>query len=846
MELTKDMLASVSQETHVGLCNFTKLQEVLKSHIKSKRVLLILDDVWDGIDDYQWNQLLAPFNSDNAMGNMIIVTTRKPCVAKRRGTISPIILGALKRDDFWLLFETRAFGDVNHEKKESLSNLGRQIAQKLEGNPLAAETACQILSEHHTVAHWSSILKNEEWKSLKLSGDIMSALKLCYDRLPYHLQKCFTYCSLFPGNYRFLAKKLIRIWISQGFVKCNNSSKRLEEIGHDYLDDLVNLGFFVQLTKTSSSGCYYVMYNLMHDFARVVSRTEYAIIDGLQCNRIFPTVRHLSIISDSIARCEKFEEILQNTVRSVGKLRSLVLIGQYDFSEFFRTAFQKAHNLRLLHLSTTSADFCSFLCNLVYPANLRYVTLETDDAEQVTLPQVLSNSFHLQLLCVNQYKGACLHPDISGEPQILPFLERLRCLTRLQLSNMPNVTEVSVPSLEELVLCEMPKLNTCTFVGDLKSSLRVLKIKGCPVLEVFDLFQIVHNYETEQSSWFSNLKKLILSGCPNLHVMIPLPPSATLLSLDEDLKPSNAGALPSLERLHIQFCEITGKWLSMMLRHSPTLKELFLEECPQLTQLQITDDENIQSNLTSAWEASSSVTSSAPDGLCRIPLNLTSSLKKITMLDCPNLIFDESRKALAGFTSLEKLKIWGCPKLFSSLVHNDGQENGRWLLPQSLEKLAIDEYSHETLRPCFVDNLTHLKKLDVSDSENLESLQLDSCTAMRCLLISHCSSLTALEGLQSLVNLRELDVFCSPVLASLATSAESLESLRISEVSLLATSFFEGLSCLRSLTLQGLREARLTDEQDRALLLHVSLQELEFRSCWKLLDLPAGLHSLPL
>jgi hypothetical protein len=338
-----------------------------------------------------------------------------------------------------------------------------------------------------------------------------------------------------------------------------------------------------------------------------------------------------------------------------------------------------------------------------------------------------------------------------------------------------------------------------------------------------------------------DLMYLEISGCYNL-LTISLRSFGHLISLkslkiykcskiiysDEDLIPSNASALPSLESLHILLCEITGKWLSMMLRQSPTLKELNLCACHRLTQLQIEDDKNIQS------------TSSAPDGLCRIPLNLASSIKKITISRCPNLIFDESRNALAGFTSLEKLKIWGCPKLLSSLVHNDGQENGIWLLPQSLEKLAIDEYSDETLRPCFVDNITHLKKLQVTKSEDLESLQLDSCTAMRYLCISKCSSLAALEGLRSLVNLRELDVFYSPVLASLATSAESLESLRISEVSLLTTSFFEGLRCL---TLECLQETRLTDDQERALLLLVSLQEFEFLDCSELEDLP-GLHSL--
>uniref|UniRef100_A0ACD5Z8W5 Uncharacterized protein n=2 Tax=Avena sativa TaxID=4498 RepID=A0ACD5Z8W5_AVESA len=972
MELTKDMLASVSQETHIGLCNFTKLQEILESHIKSKRVLLILDDVWDGIDDYQWNQLLAPFNSSNPRGNMIIVTTRKPCVAKRRGTVAPITLGALESDDFWLFFGACAFGDVNLNEvcminylfeKKRVSHLGKQIAQKLKGNPLAAETAGALLSVHQTVGHWSSILKNEDWKSLTLSGGIMSALKLCYDKLPYHLQKCFSYCSLFPCSYRFLGEELVRIWISQGFVKRDSSSKRLEEIGQDYVAELVNLGFFKQFKKKSSSGCYYVMYNLMHDFARVVSITECVTIDGLQCNRMFATVRHLSIISSSIyqkedqtgniARSEKFEEILRNNVTSVGKLRSLVIIGQYgsSFFQFFENAFQKAHNLCLLHLSGTSADFRSLLRSL-NPAHLRYLKLENGRAEQEGLPQVLSKSFHLHVLDCHKYSGAWLaslqtvHLHKSGELLILPSLEKLQCLTRLKLSNMRNVTEVSVPSLEELILFEMPKLKTCSCisVGGLKSSLRVLDTQSCPVLEVFDLFQKVHNYETEHKSWLPSLKKLIISDCPNLDVMIPLPPSATdleikgsssqtlrikpnsvlgespcemtlddkflsfhnmrdlkylkmkdccnlvsitlrnfgylmslksleiqnckeLVSSDEDLMmPSNDGALLSLESLSTKECGITGKWLSLMLRNSPTLKKLYLYDCPQLTQLQVGEDDNIQSNLTSASEASSSVyqkysfASADPERPCRTPLNFSSSLKDKRFILCPHLTLG-TRKGFAGFTSLEKLAIGECPELVSA--------DGRLLLPQSLEELDI-ECLHETLWPCFMGNLTHLKKLKVSCSPHLKSLQLDSCTAMEYLRICRCSSLATLEGLRSLVNLRELNVVNSPVLASLAMSGEGyqqieeissespellflnfecsqlpgLESLHISELSLLTSSFCKGLSCLRSLSLQYLEERRLTDEQERALLLHGSLQELMFIGSFELLDLPAELHRL--
>uniref|UniRef100_A0A8R7QGI6 BED-type domain-containing protein n=1 Tax=Triticum urartu TaxID=4572 RepID=A0A8R7QGI6_TRIUA len=244
MRLTREMLDCVSQETCDGICSFTKLQEVLEGHIKSKRVLLVLDDVWEDMDDGRWNKLLAPFNSGSANGNMIIMTTRKPSIAQTRGTIGAINLDGLKSDDFWLFFKACAFGDENYEEQASLSDLGQKIAQKLIGNPLASQTVGALLKNHLTVDHWSNILKTEAWKSLNHTGGIMASLKLSYDELPYHVQLCCSYCSIFPYNYGFNAEELVRLWISQGFVKRGHSSKSLEEIGRCYLTDLVNLGLF--------------------------------------------------------------------------------------------------------------------------------------------------------------------------------------------------------------------------------------------------------------------------------------------------------------------------------------------------------------------------------------------------------------------------------------------------------------------------------------------------------------------------------------------------------------------------------------------------------------------------
>jgi hypothetical protein len=232
-----------------------------------------------------------------------------------------------------------------------------------------------------------------------------------------------------------------------------------------------------------------------------------------------------------------------------------------------------------------------------------------------------------------------------------------------------------------------------------------------------------------------------------------------------------------------------------------------------------------------------------------------SSLKKIIIKYCRYLTFNCSEEeGFSGFTSLQELTIWECPELFSSLVHkhgNDDQAIGTLLLPTSLELLSIDSCSQETLQPCFPpSDLTNLKRLTVKWAHNLESLQLRSCTALEVLTITNCGQLTALVGLQSLVSLRHLEVYkCLGLGPCLESSSRQgykllprLETLEISDRSVLTTSFCNHLTSLRCLKLLSLV---LTEEQGRALVLLTSLQELKFYECIDLVDLPAGLHLLP-
>nr|UBY06858.1 NBS-LRR disease resistance protein [Dasypyrum villosum] len=1102
LRLSREILDCVSQQTHAGLCSFAKLQEVLKMHITSKRVLLILDDVWDDFNFRRWSQLLAPLQC-NTKGTVILLTTQKLSVAQTVGTVEPIKLRSLSYDDFWLLFKSIAFGDENYERNQNLSNIGLQIVKKLKGNPLAAATVGELLRRNLTIDHWNNILKNEDWKSLQLSGGIMSALKLSFDQLPYSLQQCFLFCALFPETYKFVDEELVQIWISQGFVKCDKSSKRLEEKGLDYLADLVNLGFLQQVereeTYPGSQTCY-VMCGLMHDFARVVSRTECATIDGVQYCEVLPTIRHLSIVRDSrystgqhenILRNKKFEKKMLAGCTSLKKLRTLVFIGQYDmfFLKSFQDIFREAHNVRLLQISVASAGLNPLLCSLENFTHLRYLKVEAADGLGA-LPQILSKFHHLQVLHVGSYTNPTIPVRIDHivslrhlvteegayssianignltSLQELPNfvvqnssgfeitqLQSMKELVRLGLSQLENVKTqeeaygaglrekqhlkelhlswevassddqygrdmsssidrlsvevieglephnnlkhlwisgyngnlspswlansislqtlhiegLSIPSLEELVLIQMPKLErfSCISPRDLNSNLRVLKIQRCPAMKIFPLFESSQKFKIEQKSWLPSLRELVIHGCPNLLVPHPLPPSPTISKLSiadvptlpriggssgdtltigsrsegydnfdpssdvmtildckilafhnlrglrylridgcqnlvsiaftvlgelislrsleicscrklfsssvipehscEDITAANCNSLPSLVTLRIKCCGIAGKWLSLMLGYMQALEELFLEDCPGITQLATEEEENIQSygfsiplDSSSGGSDDTLLRSSAQDGIFCLSLNLMSSLKKISIREFPHLVFHRNNKDLSRFTCLEKLTIWGCPRLLLSLVDkygNDDEMNGRWLLPKSLDELEIRGDSPDMLQPCFRGKLTCLRKLQVWFSSSLRSLQLCNCTRLEELVIGNCGSLAAVESLQLLGSLKYFKVFRSPgvipCLENLSRQGYALfpglERLVIDGPSVFTMSVCKQLTSLQCLELENWEfVTRLTAEQERGFQLLTSLQELEFRDCsYDLRYLPAALHSLP-
>jgi hypothetical protein len=276
-------------------------EELIQIRLQSKKFFLVLDDTWTYHED-EWKKLLAPFKKVGTTGNVVIVTTRILRVAKMVATEDCIIrLERLEEKDCMSFFQACVFSDQQSWKNHAyLHNLGVEIVKKLKGFPLAVKTVGRLLRNKLTVDHWRRVLESKEWEVRTGDDDIMPALKLSYNCLSFNLQQCFSHCALFPEDYEFGREELIHFWLGLGLLDNCDRNNRIEDVGSDYLDALIDHGFF-QKSENEDAPPNYVIHDLLLELAVSVSANECLSIHGSNVSsiQVSASIRHLSLSIDN-------------------------------------------------------------------------------------------------------------------------------------------------------------------------------------------------------------------------------------------------------------------------------------------------------------------------------------------------------------------------------------------------------------------------------------------------------------------------------------------------------------------------------------------------------------------
>uniref|UniRef100_A0A8R7JYY2 NB-ARC domain-containing protein n=1 Tax=Triticum urartu TaxID=4572 RepID=A0A8R7JYY2_TRIUA len=360
---------------------------------------------------------------------MVIVTTRIPGVANMVTTIDHYIeMERLDPQDIMSFFEECVFGDQQQpwEHHPELYDVGCKIVEKLKGFPLAAKTVGRLLRNQLTFYHWTRILESKEWELQANDYDIMPALKLSYDYLPFHLQQCLSCCALFPEDYEFHTEELVCLWIGLGILHSDDKKKTIEDVGSCYLTDLINQGFFKK--NVSRLGChYYTIHDLLRELVVKVSSYECLSIcsSNVMSIQIPRSVRHLSIIVDDadIEDAMTFENYKRDLCEmekslEVQNLHTLMLFGKYhgNFSCVFRGLFWEARALRTVFLSGVSYDVEDVLPNFSNLIHLRYLRIKSvyvnlfrcqlgHGDKSVCIPSVLCRLYHLEVIDLQGWEG---------------------------------------------------------------------------------------------------------------------------------------------------------------------------------------------------------------------------------------------------------------------------------------------------------------------------------------------------------------------------------------------------------------------------------------------------------
>ncbi|KAM3215867.1 putative late blight resistance protein R1B-16 [Capsicum annuum] len=226
--------STVKMDYRVMTKGEAEIADMLKKSLNGKRYLIVLDDIWSC---EVWDGMRRCFPTEDNAGSRILLTTRNNEVACYADSENlSLKMDLMGPDESWSLFKSAAFS--SEELPYEFETVGKQIADECHGLPLTIVVVAGLLKSKRAIEDWESVAEDvKSFLTNDLGNQCSHALGLSYNYLTSDLKTCLLHFGIFPEDSEIPAKKLMRSWMAEGFLKLE---KDLEGEAEKCLQELVD------------------------------------------------------------------------------------------------------------------------------------------------------------------------------------------------------------------------------------------------------------------------------------------------------------------------------------------------------------------------------------------------------------------------------------------------------------------------------------------------------------------------------------------------------------------------------------------------------------------------------
>ncbi|KAK1605803.1 hypothetical protein QYE76_029476 [Lolium multiflorum] len=557
IDLLKDILKQIVDDIEeyklIDQMSEYEVGKKINDFLMQKRYLVVLDDLCEVDTWEQINTTLKIFPDANN-GSRVILTTKKKDVADHVEMRNFVHTLKHLDEESWELFSSKALPSYNRPAinyVHAFEEIGRKLARKCNGLPLALAVLGAYLSKNLNLQTWSDIELGWPVSTNETPQMMRDILARSYKGMPNsYFRSCLLSLATFPEDDIIFVSDLIQLWIVESFIP-HTPIHTQEETAHIYVTGLAERSL-VQVVEISKAHGWIEKIKI-HDNVR-----QWCIEEARQDGQAGAP----SSSSDTML---SYRTSFQNTSAQTLQATTANLRSFFGFGLSSVIVDPKLRLLRVIHVQDSSLK--NF--NKVIGGCTHLTYLKLRNCKDVSIPSSVGQLLYLQSI---DLRGTELEKVVPNSLWDIPTLKHV------------YVSKVTPPARSSLQPTELLTLALNLDSAGTEYPYHAMAAFLAQMARLTSLTLIVNSMPAEMVKIFANMPHLVDLTMYEFHVLDKLPEShhfpQKLRRLCLYARTINEDPLPILQKLPCLVVLVLkgygGQTMSCSTQGFPELQELEL------------------------------------------------------------------------------------------------------------------------------------------------------------------------------------------------------------------------------------------------------------------------------